>query len=197
MNMVSWKLSQLLLIAAAGAGLLLGRPASAQENELRRLSVAEIETLHRLIKPQPGESRWMEIPWLTSLWEARVRAAKEGKPIFLWYGSGGSPAFGSTENARPVEEPATSIASIVAPSWIHAARSAGASNDSPGVGLGAAAHGGGAISGASALGIVATAREDRGGLVRGGRAACRVWLEAVSLGLIDIDRGLVARLEKP
>lgn len=37
--------------------------------------------------------------------------------------------------------------------------------------------------GVSAVGVVATARDDRGGLMRGGRAACRVWLEAVSLGL--------------
>lgn len=38
-------------------------------------------------------------------------------------------------------------------------------------------------AGASAVGVIATPRDDRGGLMRGGRAACRVWLEAVSLGL--------------
>jgi len=37
--------------------------------------------------------------------------------------------------------------------------------------------------GASAVGVVSIARDERGGLMRGGRAACRVWLEAVSLGL--------------
>ena len=37
--------------------------------------------------------------------------------------------------------------------------------------------------GASALGVVTAARDDRRGLVRAGRAACRIWLEAVSLGL--------------
>ncbi|WP_437278198.1 hypothetical protein WME90_44410 [Sorangium sp. So ce375] len=37
--------------------------------------------------------------------------------------------------------------------------------------------------GASAVGVVATPRDDRAGLVRGGRAACRAWIEAVSLGL--------------
>jgi hypothetical protein len=37
--------------------------------------------------------------------------------------------------------------------------------------------------GASAVGVVAISRDERGSLVRGGRAACRVWLEAVSLGL--------------
>ena len=38
--------------------------------------------------------------------------------------------------------------------------------------------------GVSAVGIITSTRDDRRGLVRGGRAACRVWLEAVSLGLV-------------
>ena len=44
----------------------------------------QFAALHALIKPQPGEDRWAEIPWLTSLWQARQRAAAEGKPILLW-----------------------------------------------------------------------------------------------------------------
>ena len=40
--------------------------------------------LHGLVKPTADEVRWQEIPWLTSLWEARQRAAAEGKPILLW-----------------------------------------------------------------------------------------------------------------
>ena len=51
----------------------------------------QFEAVNRLVKPHPGESRWMEIPWLTSVWEARQRAAAEGKPIFIWAGSGGGP----------------------------------------------------------------------------------------------------------
>jgi hypothetical protein len=81
-------LSLLLVAAAAGA---LGQ---AQEKEARRLSTAEVEKLHQLIKPQPGESRWMEIVWYPNVWEARQRAAKEGKPLFIWAGSGGAPAAG-------------------------------------------------------------------------------------------------------
>jgi len=54
----------------------------------------EIEKLHSLIKRQPGESRWMEIDWYPSVWEARKKAAEEGKPIFLMAGSGGAPAAG-------------------------------------------------------------------------------------------------------
>ncbi|MDQ3624213.1 MAG: hypothetical protein M3463_17280 [Verrucomicrobiota bacterium] len=51
----------------------------------------DFERLHRMIKPQLGESRWMGIPWLTSVWEAREKAAREGKPILIWAGSGGGP----------------------------------------------------------------------------------------------------------
>ena len=40
--------------------------------------------LHSLIKPKPTEEAWTRIPWMTSLWEARQRAAAEGKPILLW-----------------------------------------------------------------------------------------------------------------
>lgn len=37
----------------------------------------------RRIRPQPGESPWTEIPWLTDLHEARRKAAAEGKPLFV------------------------------------------------------------------------------------------------------------------
>lgn len=60
----------------------------------QELTETEIENLHALVKPQAGESRWMEIDWYPSVWEARQRAAAEGKPIFLMAGSGGAPAAG-------------------------------------------------------------------------------------------------------
>ena len=44
----------------------------------------QFRKLHSLIKPQTKEENWLRIPWLTSLWEARERAAAEGKPILLW-----------------------------------------------------------------------------------------------------------------
>ncbi|MEZ5304848.1 MAG: hypothetical protein R3F11_29995 [Verrucomicrobiales bacterium] len=50
--------------------------------------------LHRMIKPGPGESRWMEIEWHPNVWEARQIAAAEGKPMLLWAGSGGAPVAG-------------------------------------------------------------------------------------------------------
>lgn len=54
----------------------------------------DFEKLHTLIKRQPGESRWMEIDWYPTVWEARKKAAEEGKPLFLMAGSGGAPAAG-------------------------------------------------------------------------------------------------------
>jgi hypothetical protein len=67
------------------------KPAS-QEAWANQALVERFDQVQELIKPQPGESRWMEIEWQKSLWTARELAAKEGKPIFVWFGSGGSPA---------------------------------------------------------------------------------------------------------
>jgi hypothetical protein len=44
----------------------------------------QLDKLHALIKPQTNEEKFMQIPWLTDLWEARKLAAAEGKPILLW-----------------------------------------------------------------------------------------------------------------
>jgi len=58
------------------------------------LPAEQFDKLLKLIKPQAGESRWMEIDWHPSVWEGRQKAAKEGKPLFIWAGSGGAPAAG-------------------------------------------------------------------------------------------------------
>jgi hypothetical protein len=63
-------------------------------NDSKPLASEQFEQLHRMLKPQPGESRWMEIDWYSSVWEARQKAAAEGKPIFLLAGSGGAPPAG-------------------------------------------------------------------------------------------------------
>ena len=81
--------SAVLLLWAAiafGGGL--------RADERQPVADAEFQKLHALIKPQPGESRWMEIEWYPNVWEARQKAAAEGKPIFLMAGSGGAPAAG-------------------------------------------------------------------------------------------------------
>ena len=40
--------------------------------------------IHALIRPGAADEKWNEVPWMSSLWEARKKAAAEGKPILLW-----------------------------------------------------------------------------------------------------------------
>ena len=65
--------------------------ASFSDHRDRPVSDVEFARLHALLKPQSYESRWAKIPWLTSLWDARKRATAEGKPLFVWVISDGSP----------------------------------------------------------------------------------------------------------
>ena len=82
------RISCTVLLAAAVFTELLGG------DEPRSLGDAEVAQLHQLIRPRPGESRWMEIDWYPTVWEARQKAAALGKPLFLWAGSGGAPPAG-------------------------------------------------------------------------------------------------------
>lgn len=66
----------------------------ARAAERPPLPLDRFEKLHGLLQRQPHESRWMEIEWHPSVWEARKKAAAEGKPLFIWAGSGGAPAAG-------------------------------------------------------------------------------------------------------
>lgn len=80
-----------------GLAMLLGiasMDSTVRADEPDTLTDSDFRKLHDLIKRQPGESRWMEIDWYPSVWEARQVAAREGKPIFLMAGSGGAPAAG-------------------------------------------------------------------------------------------------------
>jgi hypothetical protein len=74
--------------ALAGVFLNCG-PLAAQAP--KSLAPESFDRLHKMIKPQPGESRFMEIPWILSLWEGRQKAAREGKPILVWSGGWGVP----------------------------------------------------------------------------------------------------------
>jgi hypothetical protein len=66
--------------------LLLAATAQAGPSDL---DGASFERLHRLLLPQPGESRWADLPWLTSLPEARKRAVELDRPLFVWRAGGG------------------------------------------------------------------------------------------------------------
>jgi hypothetical protein len=80
--------SGLLLAVLAPAG---GFAQVKDLTEPPAIPVDQFAQLHAQIKPQPGELRFHEIPWLIDVWEARRQAAKEGKPILVWSGAGGSP----------------------------------------------------------------------------------------------------------
>jgi hypothetical protein len=67
-----------LLACAAGLFFLAPTPASDP------IPPAQFRPLHDLIKDNAGKEKWAQIPWLTSLWDARRKAAAEGKPILLW-----------------------------------------------------------------------------------------------------------------
>lgn len=71
------RLLKLLMAGAVAAAAVAARAAQP-------INPAGFEQLHALIKPKAAEEKWARIPWLASLWEARQRAAREGKPILLW-----------------------------------------------------------------------------------------------------------------
>ena len=48
------------------------------------ITAEQFKQLMTVIKPGPEEDKWARIPWMTDLWEARRRAATEGKPILVW-----------------------------------------------------------------------------------------------------------------
>jgi hypothetical protein len=48
----------------------------------------QLEHYHQMIKPGPGEWKFAEVPWETTVWQARKKAAQEGKPMFIWYMAG-------------------------------------------------------------------------------------------------------------
>jgi hypothetical protein len=77
------------LIALAIAAICLSAAPVAAES--KPIPAEQFDKILKLIKPQPGELRFQNIPWLMSTWDARKKAAEEGKPILVWSGSGGAP----------------------------------------------------------------------------------------------------------
>ena len=72
-----------------GMMVLFAMPALAEAP--KPIPPDQFDNLFKMIKPKAGELRFQEIPWLMSVWEARKKAAEEGKPIVIWSGSGGAP----------------------------------------------------------------------------------------------------------
>ncbi|MCI0685509.1 MAG: hypothetical protein L0Y71_25690 [Gemmataceae bacterium] len=67
-----------------GLGIaVLAWPAAAAAQP-PALDQAQFTKLLAVIKPDQQTEKWQQIPWSSSLWEARRQAAREGKPILLW-----------------------------------------------------------------------------------------------------------------
>jgi hypothetical protein len=65
--------------------------ASEPPSTVPAIPHSELDRLLVAIRPQPAESPWREIRWLTSIREAREQAAREGKPIVVFTAADGSP----------------------------------------------------------------------------------------------------------
>lgn len=66
-------------------GLLTTSSSALADDEI---TPENFSRLAAQIKPQPGESRWLDIPWYLDLHEARRQAAAQGKPLFIYSGGG-------------------------------------------------------------------------------------------------------------
>lgn len=79
----------------AHAALLLAAVLAMQGSVLAErpqpLTPEQANELKKLILPQQGENPFWRVAWLNDIWEARQKAAAEGKPIFVWGGSEGAP----------------------------------------------------------------------------------------------------------
>ena len=75
-----------------GFATLLGWAALAVgQDRLLEIPADDFQRLYNSIKPQPGESPWREIPWVTDITEARRRAIAEDKPLVVFTAADGSP----------------------------------------------------------------------------------------------------------
>lgn len=70
-------------------GLVIAGTARADEPS--PIAPGQFDKLHKMIRVQPDEQRFWQIPWQLRISKAREQAAREGKPIFVWAGAGGAP----------------------------------------------------------------------------------------------------------
>jgi len=74
--------------AQAKAG---SKPANQEGSDaVTELTPAQFGKFHALLRPKAKEMRFGEIPWMFDLWEARKKAAAEGKPLLI-LGAAGNP----------------------------------------------------------------------------------------------------------
>ena len=90
-------LAALACLAFAGAGHL-SRQAGAEKpkeqaqggDAVTELTPAQFGKFHALLRPKAKETGFGKIPWMFDLWEAREKAAAEGKPLLI-LGAAGNP----------------------------------------------------------------------------------------------------------
>jgi hypothetical protein len=82
-----------IAVGILALGLLVGVPPGRSgadgpktEDVVAGLTPAQFDKLRALMKPLPGG--FDDLPWMTDLWEARKKAAEEGKPLLVWVGDG-------------------------------------------------------------------------------------------------------------
>jgi hypothetical protein len=82
------KLLFVFLVFAFGGGRPL---ASGAEERVAAIPEDALQSLLEAVKPQPKESLWREIEWVTNITEARRRAVAEDKPLVIFTAADGSP----------------------------------------------------------------------------------------------------------
>lgn len=90
--MALFRLTCATVAAFVAVGLMYSaRPQShGAEPAKGPLTQDQFGRLHKMIRPQPGETPWLDggIAWKTNLAEAQQQAAREGKPILIWHVGG-------------------------------------------------------------------------------------------------------------
>lgn len=77
------------LLLLAGGSVVAADPTQAGSSSAKKaagIAPDQFDKLRALIKPKPGG--FDDVPWMTDLWEARRKAAAEGKPLLVWVGDG-------------------------------------------------------------------------------------------------------------
>jgi len=60
-------------------------------DEPKPIPPEQFDAIHRMIKRQPGEWAWADLPWVIDFAVAQRKALSEGKPIFVALAAQGSP----------------------------------------------------------------------------------------------------------
>ena len=71
--------------------ILLATISTIAQERIPPIPLDDFAQLQSMIRPLPGQSGWRDIPWLTSITEARQRSLAEDKPILIFTAADGSP----------------------------------------------------------------------------------------------------------